>query len=198
MRCKYHPDRRAEHFCASCGIPLCHDCAEETGPGTYHCFQCAMLESVSEVGSNILDKREKASEKKLSERKKWGPFQYFVLISSILMLVMLGVILFGRQEPPAGGIQFENQPRVLLFMVDTSIKRYAHYEGHQYPDGLKDLIPKYLSFSQKQLYLLDLLFYRKDPQKGYLLSLSKPVPGDMKITISSKGIAYEAPTGGGK
>lgn len=197
MQCKHHPDRRAEHFCVSCGIPLCHDCAEETGPGKYYCFQCAMLQSVSAGGGNILDKREKASEKKLLEKKKWGPFQYFVIVSSVLILVMWGVILFGGQKPPAGEIDFANQSRVLIFMVDTSIKRFAYYEGHQYPAGLKDLVPKYLSLSEKQLYLLDMLSYQKDSQKGYLLSFSKPVPGQMKITISSKGIAYEAPTDGG-
>lgn len=197
MRCKHHSDRRAEHFCASCGIPLCHDCAEETEPGKHYCFQCAMLHSVSEVGSNILDKRERASEKKLSGKKKRGPFQYFIIVSSVLILVMWGVILFGGQKPPAGRIDFANQPRVLLFMVDTSIKRFAYFEGQQYPGSLKDLVPKYLSFSEEQVYLLDMLSYRKDPQKGYLLSFSKPVPGQMKITISSKGIAYEAPTDGG-
>ena len=197
MRCKYHPDRQAEQFCVSCGIPLCRDCAEETRPGQYYCFQCAMLQSVSEVGSGILDKRERASEKKLKEKKKWGPFHYFVIASSVLILVMWGVILFGGQKPPASGVDFTSQPRLLLFMVDTSLKRYAYYEGNRYPSTLKNLIPKYLSFREKDLYLLDRLSYQRDSKMGYMLSLSKAVPGQMKITISSKGIAYEPPTDGG-
>ncbi|MBW1936931.1 MAG: hypothetical protein JRI84_15540 [Deltaproteobacteria bacterium] len=67
MQCKNHPDRQAEHFCARCGIPLCNDCAEEVRPGEYYCFQCAMLSSVSEVGSSIKSKREKSAERKGKE-----------------------------------------------------------------------------------------------------------------------------------
>ncbi len=59
MQCKHHPDREAVHFCASCGIHLCGDCAEEGKPGSYYCFQCAMVQSVSAVGTTLKDKREK-------------------------------------------------------------------------------------------------------------------------------------------
>ena len=64
MRCKHHPEREAEQFCATCGIPLCQDCVEETRPGEYFCFQCAMLQTVTIGGTSIVDKRKKAVEKK--------------------------------------------------------------------------------------------------------------------------------------
>ena len=197
MQCKNHPDRKAEHFCASCRIPLCADCAEETKPGEHYCFKCAMLVSVSAVGTTIKGKREKIAEHKAKEKKKRSPFHYFVMVSSVMILVMWGVILFGGQKAPAGAADLGNQPRVLLFMVDGSLKRFAHYEGNQYPAQLVELIPKYLSLRKEDTPLLDMLSYTRDPSLGYRLSLAKPKPGDMNLIISPKGVRYETLPGGG-
>jgi len=199
MQCKNHPDRPAEHFCAGCGIPLCVECAEETKPGEFYCFKCAMLVSVSAVGTTVRGKKERLAEKREKEKgkKKWTPFRCFVLISSVMILVMWGVILFGGQKAPAGAADLAGQPRVFLFMVDGALKRYAHYEDGRYPTGLGDLIPKYLSLRQEELPLLDTLAYARDPSAGYRLSLAKPRPGEMNLIISPKGIKYETPVGGG-
>ena len=197
MQCKNHPDRRAEHFCASCRIPLCADCAEETKPGEYYCFKCAMLVSVSAVGTSIKGKREKIAEQKAKEKKKRTPFHYFVMVSSVLILVMWAVILFGGQKAPAGAADLGNQPRVLLFMVDGALKRFAHYEGDRYPTQLAELVPKYLALKKEEIALLDKLSYTKDPSLGYRLSLAKPKPGDMNIIISPKGVRYDTLPGGG-
>jgi hypothetical protein len=193
MQCKTHPNRRAEHFCAGCGIPLCSDCSEEVKPGQFYCFQCAMLTSVSAVGTTIKDKRVKAADKKEKEegKKKWTPFRYFVVVAAVFILVMWGVILFGGQQAPAGTADFANQPRVLLFMIDSSIKRYAHYEGNQYPAKLSDMIPKYLKLQEKDLPQLQNLSYERDQALGYRLSFAKPKPGE-KIVITAKGIKYES------
>jgi hypothetical protein len=197
MQCKNHPDRRAEHFCSGCRIPLCADCAEETKPGEFYCFQCAMLASVSAVGTSIKGKREKIAEHKAKEKKKRTPFHYFVMVSSVMILVMWGVILFGGQKAPAGAADLGNQPRVLLFMVDGALKRFAHYEGNRYPSQLTELIPKYLSLRQDDIQLLDKVSYVRDPSLGYRLSLAKPKAGDMNIIISPKGVRYETLPGGG-
>jgi hypothetical protein len=197
MQCKNHPDRRAEHFCSSCRVPLCEECAEETRPGEYYCFQCAMLVSVSAAGSTIKGKREKVAEHKAKEKRKRTPFHYFVMVSSVMILVMWGVILFGGQKAPAGAADLGSQPRVLLFLVDGALKRYAHYEGNRYPSKLSDLIPKYLSLTKEDISILDKLSYIKDPSLGYRLSLAKPKPGDMNIIISPKGVRYDTPPGGG-
>ena len=87
MQCKYHPDRVSEVFCASCNGPLCKECAEETSTGESYCYECAMLHSVSEVGTTIRDKREKGEEKR-KVKARWGPFRYFVALSCVLILVM--------------------------------------------------------------------------------------------------------------
>ncbi|MGE5839769.1 MAG: B-box zinc finger protein [Deltaproteobacteria bacterium] len=197
MQCKNHPDRRAEQFCSSCQIPLCADCAEETKPGEYYCFKCAMLVSVSAVGTTIKGKREKHAEQKAREKKKRTPFHYFVMVSSVMILVMWGVILFGGQEAPAGTADLGSQPRVLLFMVDGALKRFAHYEGNQYPGQLTELIPRYLSLRKEEIPLLDMVSYARDPSLGYRLSLAKPKPGEMNIIISPKGVRYETLPGGG-
>jgi hypothetical protein len=196
MQCKYHPDRRAEHFCSSCRVPLCEECAEETRPGEYYCFQCAMLVSVSAAGTTIKGKREKVAEHKAKAKKKRTPFHYFVMVCSVMILVMWGVILFGGQKAPAGAADLGSQPRVFLFLVDGALKRYAHYQGNQYPSQLADLVPQYLPLKKDDLSLLDRLNYVKDPSVGYRLSLAKPKPGDMNIIISPKGVRYDTVPGG--
>ncbi len=190
MQCKNHPERNAEHFCASCGIPLCEDCAEETESGERHCFQCAMFQTVSGVGSSLKDRREKAVEKKLEDKKKWGPFQYFLVASSALIVVMWGVILFGGQKAPANRGDLSKNTRVLLFMVDSAIKRFAHFEGSQYPKELTELIPKYLQLNKEELPLLNKLSYQKDPAEGYRLTPLTTKPGEMQVVLSSRGISY--------
>ena len=195
MQCKYHPDRPAEIFCASCNGPLCKECAEEAEPGQYYCFECAMLHSVSEVGTSIREKREKGEEKK--EKKKWGPFRYFVLLSSVLILVMWGIIIFGGQKAPPRTVDFAKKGRVLLFMVDGALKRYAHYEGSRYPEKLSNLVPKYLSLSKEELFHLDKLSYQTDPKAGYRLSLAKAKPGEMKVILTPGGIEYTQPPSSG-
>jgi len=198
MKCKNHPKVDAEQFCASCGIPICRDCIEAPMPGQYFCFQCAMLQTVSVVGTSLANQRTRAGEKKLIKKKKpWGPFQYFLILSSVMIAVMWGVIIFGGQKAPGQKIDFANQERVFLFMVDSSIKRYAHYHGNKYPDKLTDIVPKYLHLSNQDIPQLSRFNYIKDPRTGYQLSLANPKPGEMNIIISPQGIKYNAKIEGG-
>jgi hypothetical protein len=197
MKCKNHPKKDAVQFCSSCGIPICQECIEEPAPGQYYCFQCAMLQTVSVVGTSLSDKRIKSDQKKLTKKKPWGPFQYFLIVSTVLIAVMWGVIIFGGQKAPGQKIDFANNERVFLFMVDSSIKRYAHYEGNKYPDKLTDLVPRYLRLGDEDIIQLSRFNYIKDPQTGYQLSISKPKSGEMNIIISPKGIRYEAKIEGG-
>ena len=81
-------------------------------------------------------------------------------------------------------------------MVDSSIKRYIHFEGDKYPETLMDIVPKYLSLAQEDLIYLEKLSYRRDPIAGYLLSFANPKPGEMNIIISPKGIKYESTQSG--
>ncbi len=195
MKCKHHPNRDAVQFCANCGIPLCADCTEESPSGKFYCFQCAMIHSVSEVGTSLVDKKGRSVEKK--KKVKWGPFQYFVTVACVLILVMGGVIIFGGPKESGKKIDFVNNQRVFLFMVDSCIKRYAHYEGNNYPEKLIDLVPKYMPMKKEDLHHLQRLSYKKDPSMGYRLSFTNPTPGEMVIIISPKGIQYSQPSRGG-
>ncbi len=195
MQCRNHPDREAKHFCAGCSAALCGDCAEETKPGTYYCFQCAMLTSVSEGGTQIQDRREKIVQEKTKEKRKWGPFRYFIVASCALVAVMWGVILFGGEKAPAGSANIASNPRAFLFLVDSAVKRYAHYEKQGYPERLSDLVPKYLRIDKGKLDQLNLLSYLKDAREGYLLSLAKKTQGD-DVVLSPKGVRYGSEGGG--
>jgi len=198
MKCKNHPNRDAEQFCTSCGIPLCGDCAEESKPGEFYCFQCAMLHSVSEMGTSLSDKHDKAAKKKLVKKKAWGPFQYFMIVAGVLVVVMWSVIIFGSTDAPSGKtIDYAKQERVFLFMVNTSIKRYAHFKGNKYPDNLEILVPKYLRMKEEEIHHLKRLSYKKSPKTGYHLTLANPKPGSMKVIITPKGIKYQSPSSEG-
>jgi hypothetical protein len=136
----------------------------------------------------------KRDEKAISKKKEpWGPFQYFIFLSSVLIVVMWGVIIFGGPEAVSGQkIDYNKNKRVFLFMVDNSIKRYARYQHNQYPNSLHELVPKYLRLREEDLTQLNRFSYRLDPQKGYELSYAHPGPGEMNIVISPKGITYES------
>lgn len=196
MKCKNHPARDAEKFCASCSIPICDDCAEEVSSGQFLCFNCAMLQTVSSASGSLADKKTRAQEKKYEKKKKsWGPFQYFVIVSCVLISVMWVVILFGGVKAPKGQkIDYAKQGRVFLFMVDSAIRRYHHYENKGYPDELSVLSPKYLPIAKEDLHYLDSLSYKKDPSNGYSLSLAHPKAASGNIILSPKGIKYEAAT----
>jgi hypothetical protein len=198
MKCRNHPNREAVHFCESCGVPLCEECTEEPTPGHFFCFQCAMLQAVSGAGTSLKDKRERATEKKVVKKKEWGPFQYFVILSSVLIAVMWVVIIFGGpEEAPGNKVDYARQERVFLFMVNSSIKRYHFYEGNKYPESLTDLIPKYLPMDKEDLPELARLAYQKGAESGYSLSLASPKPGEMNIVISPEGISYKSVKSGG-
>jgi len=154
-----------------------------------------MVRQISEVGSKLSEKRSKAEEKK--RRKRWGPFQYFLVVSSVLIVVMWGVILLGGQPAPASKVNLAKGGRVLLFMVDAAIKRYAHYEGHRYPESLSELVPRYLAFKGPERAYLNQLSYRKDPVKGYRLTLLYPKKGEMNLILTARGIEYHSSAGGG-
>ena len=189
MQCKNHPDRKAEHLCSACNAPLCNDCVEEIRPGEYFCFQCAMLQSVSQVGSSLAEKKDKASKDKGKERK-WTPFHYFLTVASVLIAVMWVVIIFGGEPPPQQTAQFTKEGRVFLFMVDGALKRYAHYEGSKYPEKLDDLVPKYLALKDSEIILLKKFSYEKGADIGYRLSMANPTEGEMNPILSPKGVEY--------
>jgi len=146
--------------------------------------------------SDKLGLNDKALEKEPVHRKrakkKWGPFQYFVVVSSVLILAMWGGIIFGGQPAPTRTADFVKKPKVLLFLVDVALNRYAHYEGNRYPERLSDLVPKYVSLGKDELFYLDKYSYERHPEAGYYLRLGSHEPGEMTIIISAQGIAYSS------
>jgi len=193
MNCKYHPDRKAEFFCTSCNAPLCRECAEVSPSGEPYCYECAMLHSLTEVGTSIKDRKDKGEERKEQKKTRRGPFGYFVIVSVVLIAVMWGVILFGKKPAPPASAELATNERVLLFMVDGAIKRYALYKSNTYPTALTELLPDYLSLRKGEAGLLERLSYHPDPKLGYRLRLIKPGSGEMNLILTPKGIEYTAP-----
>ncbi|MFC1840803.1 hypothetical protein ACFL1N_14580 [Thermodesulfobacteriota bacterium] len=192
MKCKNHPDREAAQICSSCNIPICDNCAEEVSPEQFFCFNCAMLQAVSTVGTSIADKKAKGVEDHGKAKKHWGPFHYFVIAACVVISVMWILILFGGEKSPGKKLDYVKQERAFLFMVDSAIKRYNNYEGKNYPERLVDLIPRYLRMAEDDLHHLNMLLYTRDEQTGYALSLANPKPGSLSIILSSQGIKYKS------
>jgi hypothetical protein len=181
--------QRAAHFCSSCHAPLCEDCSEEIRPGVYTCFKCGMIQSVSQVGTTMGERRERAAVKR-TRKNKWGPFHYFLVVSAVLVLVMTGIIIFGGQASPQKMAGFAKKGRVFLFMVHGALKRYDHYEGQPYPDDLSALVPRYLPMKPSELPLLKRLHYQRDPEVGYRLSLAETTQGEMNVILTPRGVIY--------
>jgi hypothetical protein len=193
MNCKYHSDRTAEDFCTSCNAPLCSECVEKSSSGEPYCYECAMLHSLGEVGTTLKDRRDKGEERKEKAKKRWGAFHYFVIVSTVLIAVMWGVIIFGKKPAPPTSTEVATNDRVLLFMVDGAVKRYALYKDNTYPSVLTELLPDYLSIREGEAVYLKRLSYRPDPKVGYRLSLTTPGSGEMNLILTPKGIEYTAP-----
>jgi len=146
------------------------------------------------MGSGLTEKREKSAKIKEKEKKKGGPFKYFLTVSSVLILVMWVVIIFGGQKPPQRSVEFSKKGRVFLFMVDSALKRYARYENNKYPKLLTGLVPKYLSLDESELIHLEKLSYERDTMAGYRLFLANPKEGEMNLILSPRGIENMPPS----
>jgi hypothetical protein len=118
----------------------------------------------------------------------WGLFHLFVLISAALIIALWGVIIRGGEPPPLKTAYVVERPVVLLFLVDTAVKRYAHYESGRYPEQLPELLPRYLPVPKEEFSCLDTLSYSTDPTGGYRLALTDRNTGDVMIMLSPQGI----------
>jgi len=135
--------------------------------------------------------------KEKKKKGRWGFFHYFVIISSVTIMAMWAGILCGGRPAPPRTIDLTRHPEFVLFMVDVAIKRYAHYEGNEYPETLSDLIPKYVPLGKHELLPLGRLSYRRNAEVGYYLLLGDPETGGALIILSPQGIAYSVLSKGG-
>ena len=109
----------------------------------------------------------------------WGLFHFSLLICSALILALWGVIIRGGEPPPPRTAYVVERPTVLLFLVDTALKGYAHYERGKYPEELSEILPRYVRLRNKELPCLEMLSYGTDPSGGYRLraqSFARSVP----------------------
>ena len=127
-------------------------------------------------------------------KKHWGAFHISLLISATLIIAMWGLIIRGGEPPPPKTAPVVERPTVLLFLIDTAIRRYAHYEELGYPERLSDLHPKYVPLRQDELSSLERFSYSPDPAEGYRLGLIDRSTGSVSIILSPQGIVYMLPS----
>ena len=128
-------------------------------------------------------------------KKHWGTFHIYLLISATLIIAMWGLIIRGGEPPPPRTAPVVERPTVLLFLIDTALRRYAHYEERGYPEQLSDLHPKYIPLRQKELASLERFSYSADPAEGYRLGLIDHSTGNVTIILAPQGIVYMLPSG---
>ncbi len=95
MECKHHPNRQADHLCTICGVPMCKNCSQVVTGDRDYCFHCAMFDSILTADNSGRDEGAEPAEQTLRENRKWSPFQYFSIVSSLLLLIMWIVVVFG-------------------------------------------------------------------------------------------------------
>ena len=127
------------------------------------------------------------------KEKGWGLFHLSVLICSALIVALWGVIIRGGEPPPPRTAYVVERPTVLVFLVDTALKRYAHYESGRYPDQLPELLPRYVRLRDEEFPYLKTLSYSTDPTGEYRLALLDRGTGDAIITLSPQGIVSMSP-----
>jgi hypothetical protein len=127
-------------------------------------------------------------------KKYWGAFHISLLISATLTIAMWGLIIRGGEPPPPRTAPVVERPTVLLFLIDTAIRRYAHYEERRYPERLSHLHPKYLPLRQEELSSLERFSYSAGPAEGYRLGLIDRSTGNVTIVLSPQGIVYMLPS----
>ena len=127
-------------------------------------------------------------------KKHWGAFHISLLISATLIIAMWGLIIRGGEPPPPKTAPVVERPTVLLFLIDTALRRYAHYEERGYPERLSDLHPKYVPLRQEELSSLERFSYSADPAEGYRLGLIDRRTGYVTIVLSPQGIVYTLPS----
>ena len=128
--------------------------------------------------------------------KDWGLFHLYLLICAALIVAMWGVIIRGGEPPPPRTAYVVERPTVLLFLVDTALKRYAHYGRGRYPERLPELLPRYVRLRNGELPCFETLSYSTDPTGGYRLALLDRSAGDEIIVLSPQGIVEMAPSVG--
>jgi hypothetical protein len=127
------------------------------------------------------------------KEKSWGLFHLYVLICSALIVALWGVIIRGGEPPPPRMASVVERPTVLLFLVDTALKRYAHYGRGRYPEQLSELLPRHVRLGNEELSYLETLSYSKDPTGGYRLALIDRNTGDASIILSPQGMVSMSP-----
>jgi hypothetical protein len=127
-------------------------------------------------------------------KKHWGAFRISLLISATLIIAMWGLIIRGGEPPPSRTAAVAERPTVLLFLIDTALRRYAHYEKRGYPEQLSDIDPKYVPLRQEELSSLERFPYSTNPAEGYHLGLIDRSTGNVTIVLSPQGIVYMLPS----
>jgi TonB family protein len=84
-------------FCSNCKTPLSATGTKVIIGGQDYCFNCAMSQGNSKNGTIKVD--DKPLDKIKSRFKSWGPFQYAVIISLVLVWVIVGVMLYQKFNP---------------------------------------------------------------------------------------------------
>ena len=138
--------------------------------------------------------RVRSEELKENRKKEWGMFHLYLLISAALIIAMWGLIIRGGEPSPPRTAHVVERPTVLLFLVDTAIRRYAHHEERGYPEQLSDLHPKYVPLRKEELSCLETLSYSTDPAEGYRLALIDRSAGGVTIMLSPEGIVQMDPS----
>lgn len=166
MKCISHPDRQAKTFCVTCKRPICEDCAIEVDDGTSLCMKCTVTSTLRQMSDRRQEKAKTKESRKTEAKakKKKRSFVRLLVVGSIGLVLAVAELLFYYRVSKVEVAQFvpSKSPTTFAVMIDQAIRGYSRDHGGVVPNGLQDLIGKYLPKDKiKPGDLEDFIYVRK-------------------------------------
>ena len=178
MKCINHPDKDATCQCLVCKTPLCDDCAIPVESGGFKCTNCTLRTTVEEM-NQIRREKHKGKELKRVDQEKAKKKKR--LYRRILIPVSLGIVIaivelflyFGSSIPESEKFIASEQPVVTAILIDEAIRDYAEDHGGEFPQGLDELLGRYISPDVITPTDLEDFHYRRISPRSYELRPKK-------------------------
>ena len=192
MGCIYHPDYDATEICDQCGVDLCSSCAIHMEDRRTLCHRCMLALSLQDVKSETTRLKQAKQSQRLGLDKGWRPtyLQVLFMVGGVLASLFVGLYFYWGQPVQRPQVVLDSsRPMGLLTELQYALTRYGAAHQDRYPDSLYDLLPDFLTDTERNRKVLHNMVYGLDAREGYVLRIKEnaPFPGK-ELEATTKGI----------